>query len=248
LDARERVFDPEETIRAAIDARASRIWTAIPGIVQSFNRAHNTVEVQPTINGRVRQIDGTWLRVQMPKVVDVPVVWPGGGGVTLVFDITAGDECLLHFSARCIDAWWSQGWVSAVTGDKGADGGPVNPANDPPEYRMHNLSDGFASVGVRSLVRAFAIDPGVCRLRTDDDATYFEFNPTAKTFKAVFSGGINLNGVTIDSAGNVISPATVTGTTQVVAGSGGSAVHLTTHTHGGVQTGSGVSGAPTAGS
>jgi hypothetical protein len=187
-----------------------------------------TITAQPAVNGRVRQTDGTWQSVQMPLLVDVPVLWPGGGGVTLVFAIAKGDECLVHFSARCIDAWFQQGTVS-----------------NPPEFRMHNLSDGFASVGVRSQVRKFTVDPGVCRLRTDDDTAYFEFNPTAKTMNCVFPGGITLNGATIDSSGNVVSPATLTGKTQVVAGSGGTAVHLSTHVH---PAGSPDTGAPVPGS
>ena len=163
-------------------------------------------------------------------------------GMTMVFDIAAEDEVLVVFSARCIDAWWAQGYAALVGG------ATFNPKNNPPEFRMHNLSDGFAIPQARNLTRALAVDPGVCRISTDDDSAYLEFNPTAKTMKAVFSGGITLNGVTIDSSGNLVSPATVTGTTQVVAGSGGSAVHVSTHTHGGVTTGSGTSGAPTAGS
>jgi hypothetical protein len=106
---------------------------------------------------------------------------------------------------------------------------------------MLNLSDGFALVGVRSKKRAFAnFDSAVARLRTDDDSAYLEFNPEAKTFTMVASGGITLNGVTIDSFGNVGSPATVTATTDVVGGG----KHLKTHVHSGVTTGGSNTGAP----
>lgn len=235
MDRLERVYSPEETFTAIMDARAARMWTALPGTIQSFNRSLDTCTVQLGINGRVKQTDGTYLSIQMPVIADVPVLWIGGGGVTFVFDVSKGDECLVHFSARCIDAWWTQGFLAGSTGT-GADGRSVNSANDPPEFRMHNLSDGFALVGVRSKPRALTIDPGVARIRTDDDSGYVEFNPTAKTLKMVWSGGLTMNGVTVDSSGNIvttgnISGATVTGSTQVVAGSGGSAVHLTTHTH-----------------
>jgi hypothetical protein len=157
----------------------------------------------------------------MPVLNDCPVLWQGGGGVTAVFPIAAGDECLVVFSSRCIDNWWALGGVQ-----------------DAPEFRMHNLSDGFALVGVRNVNRAFTPPAGVAALMSDDGATYVQLNPTAKTLKMTAPNGINLNGVTIDSSGNVVSPATVTGQTQVVAGSGGSAVHLTTHQHPTAATGS----------
>lgn len=248
MDRRERVFDPEETIRMALDDRLSRVWTCLPGVIQKFDRTKNTVEVQLAINGRVRQTDGTWKSIQMPKIVDCPVVWPSGGGMTMVFDLTPGvDECLVHFSARCIDSWWSQGFTAAAAKSAGADGNPVNPANDPPEFRMHNLSDGFASTGPRSIPRALTVDPGVCRIRTDDDETYLEFNPAAKTMTAVFSGGITLNGVTIDSNGNLVSPTTLTGQQEVTAKTGAAAVNFSTHETSLVQPGAGTSGGPVPG-
>lgn len=246
MDYRERVYDPEETLRMAFESMVSRVWTALPGVIQAVTNNGNTVEVQPAINGRVRQPDGTYKPIQMPKLVDVPICWQGGGGATWTFPVAAGDECLVVFASRCIDAWWQNGFV-APTGQKGADGAPVNVLNNPPEFRMHNLSDGFAIIGVRSKARAFAsFDASTARLRTDDDSCYVEFDPVGKKVKIVASGGITLNGVTIDTNGNVVSPQTITGQTQVVAGTGGSAVHLTTHIHADPQGGNVA--APTAGS
>lgn len=236
MDPRERVYDAEETLRMAFESMVSRVWTALPCVIQAVTNNGNTVEVQPAINGRVHQLDGTYKPIQMPKLVDVPICWQGGGGATWTFPIAVGDECLVVFVSRCLDSWWQNGFV-APAGGIGADGKPVNVLNNPPEFRMHNLSDGFAIVGVRSKKRAFtSFDANTARLRTDDDSCYVEFDPVNKKVKIVASGGITLNGVTIDTSGNVISPAamqgtTLTGTSQVVAGSGGTAVHLTTHTH-----------------
>lgn len=237
MDPRERYFDPEETLRMALDWRASRIWTLLPCIVTAITRKSNCLEAQPAINGRIRKQDGTWQLVQLPKVVDCPIQWPGGGGLTLIFPIAVEDEVLILFSARCIDNWFQNGFVSPVGANT------VNPANNPPEWRMHNLSDGFAIPGVRSSPRGFGnseavvpIDSGVCRLRTDDNTAYWEVNPTAKTLNCVFPGGITLNGVTIDSVSNVVAPGnvtsdkTITGNQEVIAKTGGSAVHLSTHT------------------
>jgi hypothetical protein len=240
VDPRERVLDEEETLRMAFEGMISRVWTALPGIVQAVTNNGNTLEVQPAINGRARQTDGTYKSIQMPKLVDVPICWQGGGGATWTFPIAAGDECLVVFASRCIDQWWQSGYT-APAGQVGADGKPVNKLNDPPEFRLHNLSDGFAIVGVRSLKRRFTqFDSATARLRTDDDSCYLEFDPVNKILNGVFPGGINLNGVTIDSSGNVGSPATVTATTDVVGGG----KHLKTHVHSGVTTGGSNTGAP----
>jgi hypothetical protein len=215
----------------AFESMISRVWTALPGVIQAVTNNGNTVEVQPAINGRFKELDGTYKAIQMPKLVDVPICWQGGGGATWTFPVAKGDECLVVFASRCIDSWWQNGFV-APNGQVGADGKPVNLQNSPQEFRLHNLSDGFAIVGVRSKARAFsAFDATTARLRTDDDSCYVEFDPVNKKVKIVASGGVTINNVTFDSSGNVVSPQTITGQTQVVAGSGGNAVHLTTHTH-----------------
>jgi hypothetical protein len=221
MDRRERAPDAEETLRIAFAGMQSRIWTALPGIVQKVGKMK--VDVQPAINGVARAKDGTTSSKQMPVLLDCPVLWQGGGGVTLTFPIAAGDECLVILASRCIDAWYAKGGVQ-----------------DAPELRMHNLSDGFALVGVRSAPRAFTPSATAARLTNDDGSAYYELNPTAKTFKIVAPGGVTINNVTIDSNGNVSSPATITASTDVV----GSGKSLKSHVHSGVQAGGSNTGAP----
>jgi hypothetical protein len=94
-----------------------------------------TVVVQPSINAQVTNpTNGAQSFVSLPVLVDVPVVWPSGGGFTMTFPIAAGDECLVVFSSRCIDGWWSLGGTQ-----------------NPPEIRMHDLSDGFCLPGPKSV-------------------------------------------------------------------------------------------------
>lgn len=197
-------------LRLAFTAMQSRLWTALPGIVDRFDAERMTVDVQPTINGRLRSQKGEISSMQMPKLLDCPVLWQGGGGVTLTFPIVAGDECLVVFASRCIDAWWDQGGVQ-----------------DPAEVRMHNLSDGFALVGVRSLPRAFEVSSSEAVLRSDDGETFVKLNPAGQLVQITAPGGINLNGVTIDADGNVDSPGEINGDVDVIGGG----KSLKTHTH-----------------
>jgi hypothetical protein len=250
MDRQERSPDEEEILRLAFRSMQARLWTALPGIVQKFDAAANTVDVQPTINGVVTNPDGSTSSLQMPVLLDCPVAWQGGGDCTLTFPIKQGDECLVVFASRCINGWWAQGGVQ-----------------DPPKLRMHNLSDGFALVGLKSKPSTFAIDTSSVQLRSDDGQAYVSINPTSHEVKIQTSGDLNvhadgnsgsratstasgnitatatqisLNGVTIDTSGNLNSPATITGTTDVVGGG----KSLKTHKHTGVTTGGGVTGTP----
>lgn len=168
MDRRERIGDPEETLRMAFGGEQAKLWTALPGIIGSFDPEAQTCTVQPAINGERRMQDGTIQPIQMPLLLDCPVQWQGGGGVTLTFPIKPGDECLIVFASRCIDFWWQQGGVQGQA-----------------ELRMHDLSDGFVLVGVRSQPRKFSVSTSAAQLRTDDGAAYVEINPATHKIKAV---------------------------------------------------------------
>lgn len=162
MDRRELIADPEEMFRAAFGAFQAGLWTAMPGIIQSFNPSAQTASVQPALKAKIRRPDTTVRSVTLPLIVDVPVVFPAGGGFTLTFPVKAGDECLLVFASRCIDAWWQSGGVQ-----------------EPMEARMHDLSDGFAFVGARSQVRVLnpAVDTSNVQLRSDDGEDFVEIRP-----------------------------------------------------------------------
>jgi hypothetical protein len=164
MDPRERYKDDEETLRLALDAHQATMWTALPGIVQSFNAAAMTCSVQPAIQGVIRDESGVLHYVNLPLLLDCPVNFPSGGGYTLTFPMAAGDECLVVFSSRCIDNWWQQGVISR-----------------PLEFRMHDLSDGFVIPGCKSQPNALpSISSDSVQLRTNDGATYIEISPGGK--------------------------------------------------------------------
>lgn len=120
---------PEAAFEAQIEGRLKQLHTMLPGIVQSFNPATQTASVQPAIK-RIFTEQGA---VNLPLCVDVPVEFPGGGDFFLTFPVKAGDECILVFSERCIDNWFQQGGTQ-----------------EPAEYRLHDLSDAVALVGLNS--------------------------------------------------------------------------------------------------
>ena len=253
----------------AFDGRLARLWTALPGIVQVFDPVRLTCSVQPTINGTAIQQDGSTQPIQMPMLLDCPVMFPQGGGVSLTFPIAAGDEVLVVFASRCIDAWWQQGGVQGQA-----------------EFRMHDLSDGFVIPGCRSQPRKFTASATAAQLRTDDGSAFIELNPVSKAINATTTGAITATAggnVSANAGGNITASAggnanvtasgsvaitaptitlngnvTIAGTLSQTGGgaaniSGALAVvgdvtaggkSLKTHTHSGVTVGVGTSGPP----
>lgn len=186
MDRRERTNDRTEALRAMLDGFRATLWTALPFIVESYDAEKMIVSVQPSIQGKQLLQDGTLQDVTITILPDVPVFFPGGGGFTFTFPIAKGDEGLVVFSSRCIDAWWQSGGVQPQA-----------------ELRMHDLSDGFAFIGFRSQARLLSdVSTDTAQLRNDAGDTYVEI-ADGQVVNVVAPGGINLNGVLIDSDGNI---------------------------------------------
>jgi hypothetical protein len=209
-----------------------------------------TCEVQPAIQGKRRDEDGSIQLVNLPLLLDCPVFFPHAGGCSLTFPVKAGDECLVVFSCRAIDLWWQSGGVQP-----------------PVEVRMHDLSDGFCLVGVYSQPHVIQnVSTSAVQLRSDDGEAFVEINPTshdiaiktpsdinvecdelsiqcdkmlinASTEFTVNAPQINLNGA-ISGGGSGNANASFSG--DVIAQN----VSLVHHVHSGVQSGSNNTGQP----
>jgi hypothetical protein len=82
----------------------------------------------------------------------------------MTFPVKDGDEGLVVFASRCIDKWWRDGGVQEQT-----------------EYRMHDLSDGFAIPGFRSQKRTLDnVSTTAVQLRSDDGKKYVELDDKGK--------------------------------------------------------------------
>ncbi len=179
LDQRERYADDLETVQTGHDARQAQIHTGMPGIIVSFNAQTITAVVQPALQGFAEQIDGTRAPLTIAPIHDVPVHFPGGGGFTLSFPVKAGDECWISFSERSIDNWHQVGGVQT-----------------PSDWRMHDINDAVAHVGLRSQAK---LPPGgvsatTTQLRSDDGTVVIELDTdtiklTAANVEVGESGG-----------------------------------------------------------
>ena len=102
-----------------------------PGKIISFDSATKTAQVQ--IQDKFIMDDGSSIK-SYPPLVDCPVFTLQGGGANLTMPVKAGDPCLILFSDRNLDNWFSTGSEAA-----------------PATFRCHDLSDGIAFVGISSL-------------------------------------------------------------------------------------------------
>ncbi|WP_221775428.1 Gp138 family membrane-puncturing spike protein [Pseudomonas sp. MSSRFD41] len=233
MNVKERLDDPLAMLSVAQRSAQSKLWTSIPGIIQSFNAAAMTCVVQPAIQSFVTDDNGAMVLTNLPLLTDCPVQFPAGGGCTLTFPVVAGDECLVVFASRCIDSWWQSGGIQAQA-----------------ELRMHDLSDGFALLGFRSQPRVIGgISLQAVQLRSDDGQAFVEINPTTHAVNATTSGpasvsaqgGITLTAPLVTINGDVKVNGKVDTTGDVKAGT----ISLQLHKHTGVTPGSGTSGGPT---
>ncbi|MFJ5408125.1 Gp138 family membrane-puncturing spike protein [Pectobacterium punjabense] len=239
-----RPVDDAEVLAATANSIKSQMRSAIPGVIQSFDPETVTcvvlIGVRSTNARSYDDVSKNDEALDYPLLVDVPVVFPRGGGCTLTFPVKPGDECLVIFADRCIDFWWQSGDVqSRVDG------------------RMHDLSDAFVIAGPQSQAKTIGgISTSAAQLRTDDGAAFVEV-AAAGDITATTTGSMTINAPVITLNGNV----TINGNlSQGMGDSGGTATmngpvnvtndvtaggkSLMTHTHGGVQPGNGNTGEP----
>jgi hypothetical protein len=219
MDPRQRVDDLSVAVGMAVRKKQAQMWTALPAIIQSVDFVKMTVEARPSVQGTaVDPKTGVITNVNMPLLVDCPIVFPSAGGVSLTLPIAPGDECLIVFASRCIDAWWQNG------------------GTQPPMLnRMHDLSDGFCLPGVKSKPRALTTySATTAQLRSDDGSTYVEIDPAGGIVNIVAPGGCKITTPELY----------VTGDITTGSGSTFNGIAFDSHTHSGVTAGSDETGAP----
>ncbi len=171
--------DQTETFRKMMEAMLYDLRVAAPGIIQSFDAATQTATVQLAIRERIC-ISGDVTDEEIPELVDVPVVMPRAGGYLLTLPVAAGDECLVVFGDNCMDAWWQSGGVQNQV-----------------DRRRHDLSDGFAIVGIWSQPRVVSgYSANSAQLRNEAGDAMVE---VAGSTINVLGGTVNVNADSTDA-------------------------------------------------
>jgi hypothetical protein len=222
LSIAELSSSPIAHLENALDLHGCETRVAMPGIIQAFDAAEQTVTVRLALREKMF-VNGTAQNVPIPDLIHVPIVIPRAGGYSLTLPITAGDECLVVFGDMCIDSWWQSGGMQNQL-----------------KLRRHTLSDGFAVLGTWSQQRKVSnYSTSSAQLRSDDGQTIIDVAEAGVTVTAAkltvnttgdldltAGGNVNISGAKV----NIGSQTTVDGKPFLL------------HEHTGVMAGGAVTG------
>ena len=204
---------------------ANNLRVAMPGIIQSFNSEEQTVTVQCAIREKFN-MDGDLSWQDIPLLLDVPIIFPRAGNYILTMPIQAGDECLVVFGDSCMDAWWQSGGVQNQI-----------------DCRRHDLSDGYAIVGLYSQPRRISnYSTSTAQLRNLSGSAYVELDGTTINIVGsevnISAPTVNVNGPNTTITGRTV----IDGKTSITSETDIQGRDFISHTHSGVETGGGNTG------
>jgi hypothetical protein len=174
----ERTGSTEELYRRLMENMANNLRVAMPGIIQAFDASTQTATVQLALREKIRDLSGNINQVEIPLLLDVPVVLPRAGAFILTMPVQKGDECLVVFADMCIDAWFSHGGVQNQL-----------------EKRRHDLSDAFAILGAWSQPNKISnYSTTSAQLRNEAGTSYIEIKNNEIN---IVSPTVKVNGVVV---------------------------------------------------
>lgn len=217
-----RTQSESDALKTMIKRMGAGMRMAIPAKVTSFDVITQMVTAVPVIR-KIQTIDGVKKTIEMPPVINVPMVFPHGqtAGFALTVPILPGDTVLLIIADRSIDKWVEFSGIQD----------PVESV----ESRAHDITDSLAIVGATPNPVALAnYQTDGIELRNKDRSMSVKVTNN----KIVLTAGSK--SFTMNKDGNITTDADITTTGDVIAGT----ISLKTHVHGGVQSGGSNTGGP----
>lgn len=193
-----------DLVRLILKDKLTTVGTSIPGHVTAFDPATQLAQLQIGI----RSSDG----VQLPIIIECPVHFSGGSQFMIEHQIDPGDEGIIIFSQRCIDAWLETGGVAQQ-----------------PIPRMHDMSDAYFVPGIRSKPNAFP--------QMANNGIALRDKAGGKFIWMKNDGTIEINADAVTITGTLTADTVEAQTSLTAAGA-----EVVGHIHGGVETGSGSTG------
>lgn len=174
---KEIINSSEDTFDKYSKAVSSKIYCALPAIIESVNYTNQTLEAKPVTIMKSNDIHGVQSDVSMPLLVDVPFQCYKGNNYSVTVPVHAGDECLIIFTDVDFSAWFQNG------GFNYAEHGFI-----------HSYSNAMAIVGFSSEVNAIPnYNPNAIEIRNSDGSEKISLSSGNITLK---SATITLDGET----------------------------------------------------
>lgn len=176
----ERFGGENELFRRMISEQVTGLRVASPGIIESFNPKTQTATVQLAIREKVN-INGNLTWTDVPLLMDVPVMFPRGGGYSVTLPVGKGSEVLVIFGDNTIDGFWQSGGTG----------------NAQPDSRKHDLSDGMAiPTGISQPNKLSNVSTDSLQIKNDEGTAMVEVKGTTIN---ILGGNINIGeNTTID--------------------------------------------------
>lgn len=105
----------DSTIKSYIDRREKNIQTTLIGKIVSYDHSTQTAVVKPEQAEVWRDGKGERLVQDFPKLYEVPVAFPRGGGFSITWPLDDGDPVHIICTKYAFDRWQSEG----KSGDQG---------------------------------------------------------------------------------------------------------------------------------
>jgi hypothetical protein len=151
----------EQVVNQAIEKALVHTWTAIPGIVDSFNPEKQIASVKVVVKQEYPKWGaGETAERDHPILSYVPVCFPGGSRFHITYNLEPGDTGLVIFSARALDDWLEHGKI-------------LKPA----VRRKHSFSDALFLPGFRSFPEVITeFQPDGIEIRNKSRTSYIRLN------------------------------------------------------------------------
>jgi hypothetical protein len=140
------------------------------GKITKFDKTTQSAEIEIQCKRRISETQ----IIDYPPLVDCPVFFLQGGGAYLEMPVQINDYCLVLFSDRDIDIWFS-------SGNK----------REPNTRRKHNISDGIALVGLNPSSSVLTLDNDKVQINAGNYPIVFK--TTSGKIEIAINGNITLN-------------------------------------------------------
>lgn len=179
------IGDTERSNNLFADDITSKLYCALPAIVESVNFENQTLEASPVTIMKRTNDTGMVTDFKLPLLVDVPFQCYKGGDYSITVPVKQGDECLIIFTDVDFSAWFQNGGFNYAE-----------------HSFQHAYSNAMALVGFSSEVKAVKnYNPNAIEIRNADASEKISLS----------AGNITLKSATITLDGEV----TTTGTTTI---------------------------------
>lgn len=148
----------EEVLDDAIQDALLSVYTNMPGIVESYDPAKQTITARPAI----KRTGADGVVSDRPLIENVPVIFPRGKKSSQTWPLAKGDPVTLVFSMRSLDVWKSKGG-----------------AVDPQDFRKFHITDAMAIPGGSSKSNPIA-GASAENVRYVNDKAVIEMFPAGK--------------------------------------------------------------------